>query len=157
MVGLRRLLTATALVMAASVASAMVVPMQLSDIVAQSDLIVRGQVVGLESNWTPDRSTIQTDVTLQVLEVVVSRLEVQEEITFRVQGGRIGDEEVRTSVDPVFEEGDEGIYFLQFDADVRHPTLVGRSQGYLPIEDGTVMVEGEAISVDTLMSRIQGD
>jgi hypothetical protein len=153
----RRWLTAAALILAAAVTSAMVVPLQLSDIVAQSDLIVHGKVVGLESNWTADRSTIQTDVTLQVLDVVVSRLDVQEQVTFRVEGGRVGEQEVRTSVDPDFEEGDEGIFFLQLDADLLHPTLVGRSQGYLPIKDGTVTVDGEAMSVEQLVSRIQGD
>jgi hypothetical protein len=157
MAGMRRLVTAAALVISAAVTSAMVVPLQLSDMVAQSDLIVRGQVVGLGSHWTPDGSTIQTDVTLQVLDVVVSREDVQEDVTFRVEGGRVGEQEVRTSVDPDFEEGDEGIFFLQFDADVQHPTLVGRSQGYLPIEGGTVTVEGAAMSVDELMSRIRGD
>jgi hypothetical protein len=154
-VAMRRLLKAAALVMAAAVASAMVVPLQLSDMVAQSDLIVRGQVVGLESSWTPDRTMIQTDVRLQVLDVVVSRVDVQEEVTFRVEGGRIGEQEVRTSVDPVFREGDEGIFFLQFGPDEPHPTLVGRSQGYLPIDNGTVSVDGEAKSVAELKSLIR--
>ena len=155
MAGTRRLLTAAALVMTAALASAMVVPLSLSDLVAQSDLIVRGQVVGLESSWTPDRSTIQTDVTLQVLDVVVSRVDVQEEVTFRAEGGRIGEQEVRTSVDPVIKEGDEGIFFLHFATDEPRPTLVGRSQGYLPIDNGMVIVEGETKSVAELMSLIR--
>jgi hypothetical protein len=152
---MRRLLTAAALVMMTAVASAMVVPLRLSDMVTQSDLIVRGQVVRLESSWTPDRSTIQTDVTLQVLDVVVSRVNVQEEVTFRVEGGRIGEQEVRTSVDPVFKEGDEGIFFLHFGPDEPRSTLVGRSQGYLPIDNGTVSVDGETKSVAELMSLIR--
>lgn len=154
---MRRFLTAAALVFTAAVTPAMVVPLQLSDIIAQADLIVRGQVVGLESSWTRDGSTLLTDVTLQVLDVLVSASEVQEEVTFRVEGGKIGDQEVRTSVDPVFENGDEGIFFLQFDADEQRPTLVGRSQGYLPIEGDTVKVQGETISVEELVSRIPRD
>ena len=155
MAGMRRLLTAAALSVAAAVTSAMVVPLQLSDIVAQSDLIVRGQVVGLESNWTQDGSAIQTDVRLQVLDVMVSRVDVQDEVTFRVEGGRIGEQEVRTSVDPVFKEGDEGIFFLHFATDEPRPTLVGRSQGYLPIDNGMVSVDGEKKSVAELKSLIR--
>lgn len=155
MVGMCRLLTAAALAMTAVLTSAMVVPLQLSDIVAQSDLIVRGKVVGLESNWTPDRTMIQTDVRLQVLDVVVSRVDVQEEVTFRVEGGRIGEQEVRTSVDPVFREGNEGIFFLHFATDEPRLTLVGRSQGYLSIENGMVSVDGETKSVAELMSLIR--
>lgn len=155
MAGRRRLLAAAALAMAATVASAMVVPLRLSDMVAQSDLILRGRVVGLESSWTPDRSTIQTDVTLQVLDPVVSTTDVQEQVTFRIEGGRIGEQEVRTSVDPVFEEGDEGVFFLQFDTDEPRPTLVGRSQGYLAIENGMVSVEGETKPVAELIALIR--
>ena len=155
MAGMRRLLTAAALAMAAAVASAMVVPQSLSDLVAQSDLIVRGQVIGLESRWSPDRTTIQTDVRLRVLDVMVSRVDVQEEVTFRVEGGKIADQEVRTSVDPVFKESDEGIFFLHFGPGEPRPTLVGRSQGYLPIDNGMVSVDGETKSVAELKSLIR--
>ena len=146
MAGMRRLLTAAALVVAAAVTSAMVVPLQLSDLVEQSDQILRGQVIGLESSWSPDRTTIKTDVRLQVLDVVISRVDVREEVTFRVEGGKIGEQEVRTSVDPVFKEGDEGIFFLHFGPDEPRPTLVGRSQGFLPIDKGMVI---EAVRLES--------
>ena len=152
---LRPFLTAAALLVAAAVASAMVVPLQLSVMVAQSDLIVHGRVVGLQSSWTQEGSAMQTDVTLQVLDVVASEEDVQEDVTFRIDGGRIGEQEVRTSVDPVFDKGDEGIFFLQFAADMQHPTLVGHSQGFLPSEGGAVTIEGETMSVDDLKSRIR--
>jgi hypothetical protein len=154
---MRRFLSVAGLVLWAAGASAMVVPVALPELIAQSDVIVRGQITGLESSWTSDRSTIQTDVTLQVVELVVTRVGLveQNEITFRVEGGKIGEQEVRTSIDPIFEEGDEGIFFLNFGTDGERLTLVGRSQGYLRIENGQVSVEGETKTVEKLISEIQ--
>lgn len=140
-----------------SPAAGMIVPLGLPELAARSDLIVRGEVVGLESSWTADRSTIETDVTLRVLDLLLSRMDPadQDEITFRVEGGAVAEQEVRTSIDPTYEEGDEGIFFLQFDKDSL--TLVGRSQGYLAIENGMVTVEGETKPVEEVISELRAD
>ena len=123
----------------------------------QSDLIVRGEVIDLESSLNSDQSAIYTDVTLHVSDVVLSRLEkqVQQEITFRVAGGDIGGEEVRTSIDPVFEHGDDGIFLLSLDAAGDPLSLVGYSQGYFRIESGMVSFDGSKMPVDEFVSQIR--
>ena len=144
-------------VLIGSPAAAMVVPLSLSELAARSDLIVRGEVIGLESSWTVDQSTIGTDVTLRVLDLLLSRMEPadQDEITIRVEGGAVAEQEVRTSIDPTFEEGDEGIFFLQVYKNSL--TLVGWSQGYLPIENGMLTVEGETRPVEEVISELRAD
>jgi hypothetical protein len=152
---IRRLLAAV--VMWPAVASAMLVPTPLPELVMQSDLIVRGEVIDLESSLNSDQSAIYTDVTLHVSDVVLSRLEkqVQLEITFRVAGGDIGGDEVRTSIDPVFEVGDDGIFLLSLDAAGDPLSLVGYSQGYFRIESGMVSFDGSKMPVDEFVSQIR--
>ena len=102
-----RLARMAGLVMAAVLASAMVVPLSLPELVAQSDVIVHAEVQRLESSRTADGSSIHTDVTLHIIEVVLSDQEpgVHVELTFRVEGGTVEGQEVRTSIDPTFTEG----------------------------------------------------
>lgn len=101
---------------------------------------------------------MHTDVTLHVSDVVVSRLpdQIQPEITFRVAGGDIAGEEMRTSIDPVFEEGDEGIFLLRLGAPDEPLSLVGQSQGFFRIESGMVTVEGAKRPVEAFVSEIRG-
>jgi hypothetical protein len=136
----------------------MLVPTALAELVMQSDLIVRGEVVELESSFNADRSAMHTDVTLHVSDIVLSRSpdQVQQEITFRVAGGDIAGGEMRTSVDPVFKEGDEGIFLLRIDTPDEPLSLVGQSQGFFLIEGGMVSVEGARRPVDALVSEIKG-
>lgn len=152
-----RLLAAAAMLWPA-VASAMLVPTSLPELVRQSDLILRGKVIDLESGSNSDQSAIYTDVTLHVSDVVVSRLDgqVQQEITFRVAGGDIAGEEMRTSIDPVFEEGDDGIFLFSLDAPGEPLSLVGQSQGYFHIENGMVSIDGAKRPVDEFMAEIRG-
>lgn len=147
-----------ALVICSAVASAMVVPTPLPELVLQSELIVRGEVIALASSPDADRSAMHTDVTLHVSDVVVSRLpdQIQPEITFRVAGGDIAGEEMRTSIDPVFEEGDEGIFLLRLGAPDEPLSLVGQSQGFFRIESGMVTVEGAKRPVEAFVSEIRG-
>lgn len=142
----------------AVLASAMVVPLSLPELVGQSDVIVHGEVVRLESSRTPDRSSIHTDVSLRIIEVVLSdrELGVRDELTFRVEGGVVEGREVRTSVDPTFTEGDEGLFFLSSDGGGERLSLVGGAQGYLPIESGVVTLSGERKPVDALISDLRG-
>jgi hypothetical protein len=141
----------------AATAWAVVVPLQLSELVAQSDVVVRGHVTGLESSFSADGSTIRTDVTLHIIDLLRSRLEPTEteSITFRVEGGAVGDEEVRISIAPAFAENDEGLFFLQMSDDGEHLTLVGQSQGFLQIDNGMVRVEGRTEIVETVISEVR--
>lgn len=152
-----RLARMAGLVTVAILASAMVVPLALPELVAQSDVIVHGQVARLESSRTADGASIYTDVTLQIIDVVLSEAEPakHDQLTFRVEGGAVEGQEVRTSVDPNFTQGDEGIFFLSTDPGGEPLSLVGGAQGYLRIDGGMVSVSGEMKPVDALISELR--
>jgi hypothetical protein len=155
---MRRLARMAGLVTVAILASAMVVPLSLPELVAQSDVIVHGQVARLESSRTAVGSSIHTDVTLRVIDVVLSdkNTVARDELTFRVEGGIVEGQEIRTSIDPTFTEGDEGIFFLSSDTGREHLSLVGGAQGYIRTEDGMVGVSGDVKPVDALISELRG-
>ena len=159
MAGRRRFVTAAALVIAAAAASAMVVPLSLPELVAQSDVVVHAEVLRLESSWTQDRSSIHTDVTLQVIEIVLSdeQAVVPDELTFRIAGGIVDGQEVRTSVDPTFTEGDEGIFFLSSDGGGNRYALVGGAQGYLQVEGGMLNVSGTMKPLDAVIAELRNN
>jgi hypothetical protein len=145
----------------ASAATAMVVPMLLDDLIEQSDVIVHGTVADLESRREAEGPEIYTIVTLDVSKLVLSRGNGGErtEVTFRIEGGTVDGETMATSISPELDEGDEGVFFLTRQAGEDVLSLVGGQQGYVPVDDGSVTVEGRQQPIedflDDLARRVQ--
>lgn len=138
-----------------AIAYSMVVPASLDELVTQSDLIVYGRVVGVESHWNPDR-TLFTDITIFVKKVVRSNLRdpAGGKVTLRFEGGQIGGQEMRTSVAPELNRADEGIFFLARMRADKPFQLVGLSQGFIPVARGAVQFAGSRQSLDDFLAQI---
>lgn len=109
------------------VASATVLlPADFTTIVMGSPSIVHGRVVSVRSFLTGPRRTIESVVTLSVIDTLKGV--PASTVLFRVPNGQVGRYRRVVVGAPEFEEGDEVVVFLQAHAPAI-PTLFGLSQG----------------------------
>lgn len=123
----------------------MVVPLSLEELIEQSDVIAHGTVANLDSRRDTDGPDIYTIVTVDVSKLVLDRRAggtPRAKVTFRLEGGTVGEETMATSIGPELRKGDEGVFFLAHDSGEDTLTLMGGQQGFIPIDGGTVMIEG---------------
>ncbi len=136
----------------------MVVPLEVADLVRSSEMIVQGRVAQLTSKRDGEGSGITTAVTVDVDAVVLSpseRTRREGQITFHLEGGEIGEEKMRTSVDPTLKEGEEGVFFLGREDGGKGLTLVGRQQGLYRIQNGRVRVARQDQTVGDFLEKIR--
>ena len=143
-------------------AFAVVVPLTLDRLSDQSDVIVHGTVADREGRRETQGPEIYTIVTVNVSKLVFSRRDRTKplkSITFRLEGGTVDGESMVTSISPELEKGDEGVFFLAYQAGEDVLMLVGASQGFVPVEGGMVTVEGREQPLreflDDLSRRLQ--
>src|SRR5262245_35019071 len=82
------------------------------DLAATAPVVVRGEVVRAASGFDPERGTLRTYVTLDVLEVLRGPLS-QARITLREAGGRFGDLAHEVDAVPVYAVGEQVLVFLE--------------------------------------------
>lgn len=101
-------------------------PADFATVVTESQSIVHGRVIDVRSTAAGDRRTIETLVTVAVVESFKGAAAAS--VTFRTPGGQVGRyRRVMVGV-PAFEAGDEVILFLHGRPPLL-PTLFGLSQG----------------------------
>ncbi len=111
----------------ATVASATVLlPADFTTVVTESPMIVHGRVAGVRSFTSGPRRTIESVVTLSVIDTLKGT--PSRTVLFRVPNGQVGRYRRVVVGAPEFEEGDEVVVFLQAHAPAI-PTLFGLSQG----------------------------
>ncbi|HEX2443852.1 MAG TPA: hypothetical protein VHJ77_07895 [Vicinamibacterales bacterium] len=103
-----------------------IVPADLTELVAESTAIVHGRVVEVRAEWTEGRRAIESYVTLAAATYLKGHL--GERVTLRMPGGRLGAFRSIVVGAPEFREGDEVIVFLG-NHGPSIPFLVGFSQG----------------------------
>lgn len=92
--------------------------MEIPDLAAHSDAVVRAEVMSVESFWDAGRRVILTDARLRIDEKLAGELgHVGQEITVRTFGGVVGGYEVVAHGFPTFEAGEEVVVFLGKQAD----------------------------------------
>lgn len=129
-----------------------IVPAEFSEIVNGSHVIVHGVVSNVESRMVGARRTIESVVTVDVIDAIKGQKESA--IAFRVPGGQVGRYRRVMIGAPQFTEGDEIVVFLAG----RPPTLpmpFGLNQGVYRVmraAGGTrvtpLIVEGAAVRGD---------
>jgi hypothetical protein len=88
-----------------------VVPAEFSEMVTASELIVHGRVVGIRPQVVGDRRTIETVVTVAVLDAFKGQ--PGETVYFRVPGGQVGRYRRFMVGAPAFVPGEEIVLFLK--------------------------------------------
>ena len=135
---------------AASLSAMVVVPAEFSEMVTASELVVHGRVVEIRPQIVGDRRTIETVVTLTVLDAIKGKPGTT--VYFRVPGGQIGRYRRFMVGAPEFAAGDEVVLFLKG----RPPAVpfpFGLSQGvYRVVRDG----DGRSLVTPPVVSEAAG-
>jgi hypothetical protein len=127
------------------------VKLSLGQLVAGADTVVLGTVASQASAWDPQHAAIHTDVMVAV-ESVVKGVPLSQ-VTFRVAGGVVGDVGMRTSTDPVFQDGERVVVFL--DTARVSAQVVGMRQGKFTVRDGKVTVDGRTMALAAFLDTIR--
>lgn len=114
------------LCLADTLAATVLLPADFKDIVFGSQVIVHGRVVDVRSEWTVDRTQIESFVT--VAPSSFYRGAPTPSVTFRVPGGQVGRYKQVTVGAPSFAPGEEAVLFLRASGP-SIPHVFGLSQG----------------------------
>ncbi len=122
-----RVIPFVACVLVSTMASAtVIVPAELREIVAGSDVIAYARVTDIRAVWADGRRWIDTVVTADVVSYLKGG--PQETITFKVPGGQLGRYRSVFVGAPIFARGDEAVLFLKPNGD-ELPDVFGVNQG----------------------------
>lgn len=137
--------TAVALAMFAMPAVASTfLAMDLKQLAAKSDAVVRGEVLSVRAFWDPDHTTILSEAVLRVDERLWGDV-FGGEIAVRSVGGRVGDHQILADGFPKFEVGDEVVLFIR-QRDDRSLQVTGFQLGHFDV----LVRDGVEILVPTL-------
>ena len=103
-----------------------IVPADLAELSRDARAIARGQVVRVDAQWTDDRRTVETIVTLATERYLKGNL--GEVVRFRIPGGTLGRYRNIVVGSPQFTVGDRVIVFLGT-VGPRVPHVLGMGQG----------------------------
>ena len=120
---LAALLAALAVMPAAAVT---VVPLSFDELVRQSSTVIYGRVVEVRGQWTDDRRSIDSLVTVEVIKGLKGSS--PSEITVTVPGGQVGRYLNVLPGAPTFARGDLAVLFLTARG-ARLPVTTGFTQG----------------------------
>lgn len=121
------------------------IPTDLGDLSQRARAIARGEVIDVRAQWTDDRRTIETLVTLATERYLKGDLGPT--VTFRVPGGTLGRFRNIVVGAPEFEVGQQVIVFLGASGP-RVPYVLGLGQGVYRVGvglDGAVLVTPPAV------------
>lgn len=101
-------------------------PPSLPELLDRSQTVVAGEVMDLQSSWTPDRRQIFTTVTLRT----DRRFKGGETsmVRFRIPGGTVGDTRLLVTHSPQFSVGERALVFLSGESG-RLPRVVAGEAG----------------------------
>ncbi len=96
----------------ASPALATMVTQSLDELTVNSSHVVRGQVLAVESKWNENQTSIFTEVTIDVSEVIKASGSAPTIATVIIPGGTVGDTRLWVEHTPVFAVGQDVVTFL---------------------------------------------
>lgn len=112
-------------------AATVLLPVDFKDVVGGSQIIVHGRVVDVRAEWAPDRSQIESVVTIAPVQFY--RGSTAPLVTFRVPGGTVGRYRQVTVGAPEFAPGEEAVLFLKTSGPAM-PRLFGLNQGVFRVD-----------------------
>jgi hypothetical protein len=97
---------------AAGTVFALAIPQTEEQLVKNSGDVVRGRVVETVSKWDDAHTTIFTEVSVEVSEIVIGSIEKGRTILIYVPGGAVGDTGLKVEHAAQFEKGEDVVVFL---------------------------------------------
>jgi hypothetical protein len=121
----------------ANAAHATVFPLLgLDQMIEEAEQIVAGEVLKVESQWSEDRTTIYTFVTLGDLQVIHGQVE-GDALVLRFEGGEVDGFRITVHGSPSFRPGERDFLFIRGNGFAVSP-LVGFVQGRFKVVDGQI-------------------
>ena len=153
-----------------SVSFALMIGLNTKELTLNSDIVIKGEVVEIASQWTEDRTAIFSTATVSVEEVVVG-IYNKENVEVVYDGGVADGIRMNVSDTPSFKKGQTVILFLSPSLKLESAQayrVYGRAQGkYLIDKDNIARKRGFSIlnnqesidndlSADELIEKIRG-
>lgn len=112
-----------------------VIPLSFEELVRQSSSVIYGRVIDVRGQWTDDRRSINSLITMEVIKGMKGTSAA--ELTVTVPGGQVGRYLNLVPGAPAFARGDLAVLFLTARGP-RHPVPTGFTQGiYRVARDGS--------------------
>ena len=132
-------------ILMATVAQALMLAMSLEQLVAESDMVVDGQVMEVRSFWTTDHKSIVTRANIVVSEVIAG--EVKEQIVMvEYPGGEVDGIGLKVSDIATLKTGENVVLFLRrmknLAGEAQVLQIVGEAQGKYSVAEG-MAVKGD--------------
>jgi hypothetical protein len=132
----------------------------LNRLTAESAHTVSATVSEVRSYWSPDHTTIETEVTLtQVSRLTPEGMAPAPDIRFTIVGGTVGDTTLRICCVPEMRAGERWVMFLQ--SEYRQSPVLGMERGMFRIQtiDGVDRLAapdgGPVLSIEQATGRIE--
>ena len=134
-----------------SYSSAMMIGLSTRTLTIDSELVIKGEVIDIVSQWTENRKAIFSTATIQVEEVVTGEYS-KSTIEVSYDGGIVEGIGMKVSDTPSFNQGETVILFLTPDLKLRKSqaySVYGRAQGkYLIDKDNIARKRGFSIAAN---------
>lgn len=108
-------------------------PPSLPELVERAQTVVAGEVLDMQSTWTPDRRQIFTTVTLRTDRRFKGGGDSL--VRFRIPGGTVGDTRLMVTHSPRFSVGERALVFLSGESG-RLPRVVAGEAGKRHLREG---------------------
>jgi len=137
-------LSAAILILATTIAGAVMVKVDTPELVASSTNIVTGKVLAVTSHYTPNHKSIYTTIDIAVQSELAGSTN-SSEITIRQNGGVMPDLGLAIEDMPVFSVGEDVLLFLAKNGDGIYG-VAEMHQGKYTVANDTIMENGEPVS-----------
>lgn len=116
---------------AAPLTASTFVAMTEDELISQSDMVIQGEVINMQSHWSQSGRIIVTDATIRVDEVLIG--DSPPVVRVRTIGGQVNDFTVEAPGFPAFEFGEHVILYLYKESADRSLRVLGYQQGYFRV------------------------
>lgn len=113
----------------ATVHASTFVALTSEQLIVQSDAVIQGRVLSVESRWDDTGRIIISEARIMVSESLVGN--APSIVTVTTPGGEVGDLKVEAAGFPQFAKGEEVILFLKQDGAMQR--IVGHQQGHIEV------------------------
>jgi hypothetical protein len=137
-------LSAVMLILATTLAGAIMVKVETPELVASATNIVTGKVLAVTSHYTPNHKSVYTTIDIAVGSELAGSTNASE-IVIRQNGGVMPDLGLAIEDMPVFQAGEDVILFLAKNGDGTYG-VAQMHQGKYTIANDTVVENGEPVS-----------
>lgn len=118
----------------------------------KSEMIIRGEVEHVQSQWSKDRKTIFTSATIVIHTVVKGKVIKNKKIIVEYRGGEVEDMGMKISDTVLLKKGEKVLLFLKSGISYQDGTVfnvVGKAQGKYTIDNnGIARKSGFSVAAD---------